>query len=129
MPRLFSEQTGGHTQYTRAVQAWHVLVNAARQRCLLTYAELSVREMRFTEGRGEAGGAAQFLRLIERYCAAEGLPHMTRIVVSQNEEEPTERTPEEVRAEDPARVFNYDWLDVVPPTAQDFEAIEGREGQ
>ena len=125
MPRLFSEQTGGHTLYTRAVQVWHVLVSVARQRRMLTFAELSVTEMGFTPGPGEGGGTAIFLRLIERYCAVEGLPHLTRIVVSQNSGRPSEGTPEEVRAEDPTTVFDYDWLDVIPPTVQDFEEVDG----
>ena len=113
----------GHTQYTRAVQCWQLLVTAARQHRILTYAGLS-REMRMDENALPVIGT-NALNLIGHYCTANGLPQVTRIVVGQNTGLPGPDAPEEVRAEDIWRVFSFDWLDVIPPTAQDFLEASG----
>lgn len=118
---LFSEQ--GHTQHTRAVQVWQVLVAAARQGRILTYSALS-REMGLTESPLPVVGMGA-LPVIGNYCTAKGLPQLTRIVVGQVDGLPSQYAPEEVVAEDLWRVFDYDWLDVIPPTAQDFEGVSG----
>ena len=113
----------GHTQYTRAVQVWQVLVSAARQGRILTYSALS-REMGLTESPLPVVGMGA-LPLIGNYCTANGLPQLTRIVVGVVDGKPSQYAPEEVLAEDLWRVFEYDWLDVIPPSAQDFEAVTG----
>ena len=113
----------GHTQYTRAVQIWQVLVAAARQGRILTYSALS-REMGLTESPLPVVGMGA-LPLIGQYCTANGLPQLTRIVVGQVDGLPSRYAPEEVLAEDLWRVFDYNWLDVIPPTAQDFERVSG----
>ena len=74
---------------------------------------------------GLGGGALALigtnaLNVIGHYCTANGLPQLTRIVVGQNTGLPGQDAPEEVLAEDLWRVFTFDWLDVIPPTAQDF---------
>ena len=115
--KLFSVQ--GNTQYTRAVQCWQLLVAAAWQDRILTYAGLS-REMGMDENALPVIGT-NALNLIGHFCTANGLPQLTRIVVGQNTGLPGPDAPEKVRAENIWRVFTFDWLDVVPPTAQDFE--------
>ena len=113
----------GHTQFTRAVQVWQVLVAAARQGRILTYSALS-REMGLTESPLPVVGMG-VLPLIGNYCTAKGLPQLTRIAVGQVDGLPSQYAPEEVLAEDLWRVFDYDWLDVIPPSAQDFEEVAG----
>ena len=119
---LFSEQ--GHSQYTRAVQCWQSLVTAARQHRILTYAVLS-REMGMDENALPVIGTGALL-VIGNYCTVNGLPQLTRIAVGQNTGLPGPDAPEEVLTEDVWRVFTFDWLDVVPPTAQDFAEASGK---
>ena len=114
--KLFSEQ--GHSQYTRAVQCWQLLVAAARQHRIVTYAGLS-REMGMDENALPVVGT-NALNLIGQFCTDSGLPQLTRIVVGQNTGLPGPNTPEVVRAENIWSVFSFDWLDVIPPTAEDL---------
>ena len=119
--KLFSVQ--GNTQYTRAVQCWQLLVAAARQHRILTYAGLS-REMGMDENALPVVGTGA-LPLIGNYCTANGLPQLTRIAVGQNTGLPGPDAPEEVRAENIWKVFTFDWLDMIPPVAQDFAEASG----
>ena len=118
MARLFSEQ--GHTQHTRAVQVWQVLINAARQRQTLTYRGLS-RSMGFNGPRA----AASFLASVGLYCNVEGLPDLTSIVVNERTGVPNNWRLEAGLAAEHERVFQYNWLDVVPPTTDDFAETMG----
>ena len=120
--RLFSIE--GQSQYTRAVQCWQVLITAARQCRILTYAGLS-REMGMDENALPVVGT-NALNVIGHYCTANGLPQLTRVAVGQNTGLPGQDAPEDVRTEDVWRVFTFDWLDVVPPTAQDFAEASGK---
>ena len=121
--KLFSKE--GQSQYTRAVQCWQVLISAARQHRILTYAVLS-REMGMDENALPVVGT-NALNVIGHYCTAKGLPQLTRIAVGQNTGLPGQKAPEDVRMEDVWSVFIFDWLDVIPPTAQDFAEASGKE--
>ena len=67
------------------------------------------------------------LPVVGNYCTAKDLPQLTRIAVGQNTGLPGQKAPEDVRMEDVWSVFTFNWLDVIPPTAQDFAESSEKE--
>jgi alkylated DNA nucleotide flippase Atl1 len=66
------------TRTERALQVWQVLIGAAHHRQTMTYGQLADRV-----GLAGAGVLAQFLGVVMSYCAANGLPPLTCLVVNQ----------------------------------------------
>ena len=66
------------TRYQRSLQIWTLLVCAARERKSLTYGDVA-RAL----GMKGAGVMSSFLDPIMRYCARNGYPPLTVLVVNQ----------------------------------------------
>ncbi len=96
-----------------AMKAWHILCGIAVQDLCITYRYLGSK---MYEGRLDMGHTvSQQLKLIEAYCDAVDLPRLNLIVM--NESEGAYR-PGNIRD-----VYDVDWLDVVPPTIEELEAL------
>ena len=105
----------------RAQQVWQVLANAAYYRQTLTYGRLAKMI-----GMGP-GTLARPLGHVMKYCAVNGLPPLTTLVVNQETGMPGWGLSTMVRAEDQVRerehVYAHDWLTLLPPSAQAFEDV------
>ena len=108
------------THPARAVQAWQILVGKAMNRQTLTYLLLS----RLMYGKDAQGVLAAILGHIAYYCEDHGLPPLTTIVVGKKRGTPGESIPVDESRLDELResVYDHDWYDVYPPSADDFEA-------
>jgi len=106
-------------QEFRAVQAWQVLVSAAMNRQTLTYEGLS--ELMFR--KKAAGVLDKILGHIAFYCNYYELPPLTSIVVGKGRGTPGSEIPINTTHTDELReeVYQCDWYDIHPPTAQEFK--------
>ena len=97
-------------QPERAMQIWQILIAAAHERRILTYGHIAK-----LLGFGGATVVSQFLGLIMRYCADNGLPPLTVLVVNKETGLPGEglTTLEEIN-KDREAVFNHDWYGMYP---------------
>ena len=102
----------------RAVQAWQILVSAAMHRQTLTYEGLSILMYQ----KKAAGVLDNVLGHVAFYCKANGLPHLTSIVVGKNRGTPGEEIPFDHNTVDAERerVYSMDWYDIYPPTAEEL---------
>lgn len=109
------------TRYQRSLQIWTLLVCAARDRKCFTYGDVA-RVL----GMKGAGVMSSFLDPVMRYCARNGYPPLTVLVVNKTSGLPGEglTTLEETNA-DRERVFRFNWFAVRPPESDDFRAAIG----
>jgi hypothetical protein len=108
------------TQNERAAQLWSILVLAARNQQILSYA--MVEKLTGLDRRG----VGDCLGPVQAYCKRYDLPPLTSIVVKQETGLPgigfTAATTADVLPAQ-GRVFVYDWLSRGAPSAEDFAAI------
>ena len=120
MPEYLSNITNG-----RALKAYFILVSLASGRQTITFSNLG--ELIDVEPHF----VAPFLEKIYRYCVAHDLPDLTTLVVRTESGEPAmgmDRNPPPTQPPSWAEVYlqreeayNYgDWLELVPPTVEDF---------
>jgi len=104
------------TRQQRATQIWALLICAARERKSYTYGDIAN-----ILGYGGAGVLSQTLGLIMTFCANNGLPPLTVLVVNQETGLPGEglTTLEELN-QDRESVFRFDWFSLEPPQNADF---------
>jgi len=110
------------TQSARAQQIYAILCGLAYNRQSITYGGLAE-----VVGFAGAGVFAGMLGEIMHWCAENRLPPLTVLVVNGTTGLPGEglTTPEDVHAER-EMVFNYDWYDLVAPTAAELDAANDR---
>jgi len=109
-----------HRRAARALQIWQILICKASQRQTVTYGELA-RMLGF----GGAGVMGGMLHPLMCYCAENGLPPLTVLVVNQDTGLPGEgltsvRTNLHAECE---RVYQYNWFAIHPPTIEELEQI------
>jgi len=104
----------------RAIQAWLILVSAAKNRQTLTYEGLS--ELMY--GHKAQGVLDKILGHIAFYCQKEHLPLLTSIVVGKKRGAPGEAIPIDLSQIDSERerVYKEDWFNIYPPTAEELSA-------
>lgn len=104
----------------RALQAWIILVGAARNRQTLTYEGLSVLMFQ----RKAAGVLDKILGHIAFYCIEQDLPALTSIVVGKGRGTPGLDIPIDATTMNSSRekVYTYDWYDEYPPTEAELAA-------
>lgn len=102
------------THPERALQAWIILVSAARNRQTLTYEGLSL----LMYGKKAAGVLDKILGHIAYYCTESGLPALASIVVGKHRGTPGHDIPVDLAEIDQLReaVYKYDWFDLHPPS-------------
>ena len=104
----------------RAQQAWQVLTGAARNRQILTYGLLAERLSILPIA------ATGPLHCIMNYCASEGLPPLTVLVVNTETGLPgSGLTTLHDLAKDREAVFRYNWDALLPPSAEGFRGHKG----
>lgn len=105
---------------TRAIQIFNMLVGMAHRRETITYGGLAERL-----GYRGAGVFAQTLGLIMAWCADNGLPPLTALVVGSRRGTPGKGLVTPVNLdEDREEVYGMDWYDIVPPTIEDLQALD-----
>ncbi len=96
----------------RLAATWGILVEAATSRRKLTYGEIARRV------GGIARGVGYMLHPMQRYCAQNGLPPLTSLVVRKSDGRPSTGFD---RGGDPAvhqrSVWEFDWTKVTNPYA------------
>ena len=104
----------------RAVQAWQILVGAAMNRQTLTYKGLA----QLMYQRDAQGVLDKILGHIAFYCIDNDVPPLTSIVVGQGRGTPGEDIPMDLNKRDTERerVYEMDWYDVYPPSAEELHA-------
>ena len=109
--------------YLRAAQIWPLLVRAAGEENTLTYGELADK-MGMKPGAGRVMG--RFLDPIMRYCDYHGLPPLTALVTKKTGGLPSDglttidRSNSRSVGAAQSRVFEYDWMAIPAPQADDF---------
>lgn len=105
----------------RAVQAWQILVSRAMNRQTVTYEGLSLLMYR----KKAQGVLSNILGHIAFYCQDNELPPLTSIVVGKRRGTPEAGIPIDLSNIDTLRedVYNYDWYDIYPPSADELEAV------
>src|SRR5687767_10356040 len=105
----------------RAVQAWQILTGAAINRQTLTYKGLA--NMMYG-GRDAQGVLAPILGHVAFFCKEHNLPPLTALVVGAGRGTPGEGIPAnpDKRDADRERVYETDWYDIYPPTAEELHA-------
>jgi hypothetical protein len=109
------------TNSQRALQIWSVLVLAARNQRVLSYATMEA-----LIGVPQYG-LAPMLGAIEAYCQCKRFPRLTAIVIDESTGLPGEILPGQSGAarlevlRDQSRVFVFDWLKHRPPSEEDFK--------
>jgi hypothetical protein len=106
------------THPERALQAWIILVSAAKNRQTLTYEGLSI----LMYGKKAAGVLDKILGHIAYYCTDNDLPALTSIVVGKNRGTPGQDIPVDRAEIDKLReaVYNCDWFDLHPPSPKNL---------
>ena len=106
------------SQAEQAVRVWEMLVLAARNQQLLSYARVAS----FTGIAKE--GLTDTLELIHSYCRKYNYPLLNCLVVSRATGLPAEDFPEKMdrvaMKVEQAKVFDYDWARREKPDAYDF---------
>lgn len=107
----------------RAVQAWQILIGAAMNRQTTTYKRLA----KTMYGRDAAGVLDEVLGHVAFYCIDHDLPPLTSIVVGTGRGTPGHDIPLDFTKLDKERerVYEYDWYDLYPPTAEELQAAFG----
>ena len=105
----------------RAVQLWSVLALAATNRQVLTYDIVAHLTGVVRPSIGD------FLRPIQQFCTENQLPPLTALVVSEQTGLPGEGFLAAADVpEAQMRVFQYKWLDMISPTAENLAAAYNR---
>jgi hypothetical protein len=106
-----------HANY-QAQQIWLVLISKAYNRQLTTY-----REIATILGFEGAGVLANQLGHIMYYCQQNELPALTVLVVNDKTGQPGEGFESDIDQNAArAKVFNFAWYELVPPTPDEFSA-------
>lgn len=108
----------------RAVQAWQILVGRAMNRQTVTYLGLS----QLMYGKSAPGVLDKILGHIAFFCKEEKLPPLTSVVVNKSIGVPGHAIPVEASKVDELReqVYEFDWHDVYPPSADELKAAYDR---
>ena len=108
------------THPMRALQAWQILIGAAMNRQTLTYLGLS-RKM---YGKDAQGVLDKILGHVAFFCIDNELPALTAVVVGKGRGTPGQDIPADRTKMDEIReaVYDTDWYDVFPPTAESLKA-------
>jgi len=108
------------THPMRALQAWQILISAAKNRQIHSYLSLS----KLMYGKSAAGVLGQVLGHVAFYCKDSRLPPLTVIVVGQKRGTPGALIPVKPEDQDVERekVFKHDWYNVIPPTPGELKA-------
>jgi hypothetical protein len=101
----------------RAQQIWQILISLAHNRELITYKKLA--DLIGFGGGGVLGKGP--LDRIAYYCNQNDLPPLTPLVVNEKTGLPGNGIPVNKPATQREKVFNWDWYEIVPPTADQFE--------
>jgi hypothetical protein len=124
MVRYFSDNA---TRPNRARQAFEILIGCAMRKQLISYGELKGLMYPETEGGG-AQSIAPTIGCILFWCQANNLPLLNTIVINESSPDVWQRglpgsgcgiDPEEVPAMW-ARVFEFDWYSIEPPTEEEL---------
>ena len=106
----------------KAQQVVLLLIGAATQKQLLNYDDVSRRI-----GYKGAGVIGPILDYVHQWCLANNLPPLTTLVVNKATGMPgvgltsvVNNIPKKWQ-----KVWNYNWLDIVPPTANEWAKIYG----
>ena len=106
------------SQAEQAVRVWQMLVLAARNQQLLSYARVASFTGIAQQGLTEA------LELIHTYCRKNNYPLLNCLVVSRETGLPGEEFPEKMdrvaMKVEQAKVFDFDWARREKPEAYDF---------
>jgi len=109
MPKSFQSD---RTPAAAALQAYLILIGRAANHQTIQYGELAERMHH---------GADQFLAgllgRIMRWCAHEGLPSLTSLVIAQ---EPSHDAQSDLSAKRQF-VFDFDWYSIFPPSLDELE--------
>ena len=97
------------TRAEHAAKMWPILTRHAKNRQTLNFGTLYDL---LGKGAPPPHALGSYLELIARYCKANSLPPLERLVISTSTGKVSE-------AED--AVFNYDWESVTPPTAKKLD--------
>jgi len=108
----------------RALQAWLILIGAAKLRQTLTYEGLSLLMYR----KNAAGVLDKVLGHVAFYCKENELPPLTSIVVAKRKGTPGPEIPIDLKDVDSLReqVYQQDWYDVYPPTAEQLATANAK---
>jgi hypothetical protein len=125
MVRYFSSNA---TRQNRARQAYGILVGCAMRKQLISYGELKGLMYPETQGGG-AQSVASAIGCILFWCQANGLPLLNSIVINASSSDVWQRgLPGSGCGVDPgdvpamwARVFDFDWYSIEPPTEEELE--------
>jgi hypothetical protein len=105
-----------------AVQAWQILVSLAHNRQTATYEQMS-QIMEYGTGHN----VKYALDPIFWFCEENELPPLTALVVLKRDGVPgnafVEAYPDFPRVQ--AKVFNYPWYELYPPTAEQYAELIG----
>lgn len=109
------------THPERALQAWTILVSAAKNRQTLTYKGLSI----LMYGKNAAGVLDRILGHIAYFCEfyePRSLPPLTTIVVNETSGTPGSAIPVELDDIEQlkSQVYAFDWYDVFPPSLEEL---------
>ena len=112
-------------KYFRAWEIWPIFVDKASRRETITYGELAES----IGIPGAAHGMGEYLNPIMWYCANQGLPPLTAVVVNQDTGRPGAGLitidPENVD-EVWKSVFGHNWRGVCQPTPEELKREENR---
>jgi len=123
MLERFSEKVdaaqAGEKAALRAVQCWQILTARAHNNSMMSYLDLAKMM-----GYKDARPLTPILHHIMCYCDQSDLPPLTSIVVSKESGVPgegfTSVKPENIDQKR-MQVFQYNWFDIVPPSAEQFK--------
>lgn len=110
------------TDPQRALQFWSVLVFAAKEQNVLSFATLAQMTGMVRQGAGRPLG------YIYHYCKHHKLPLLNTLAISKDTGKPG--APSETDFDlstEKTRVFVFDWLSHGAPSIQDFEAAQAAE--
>ena len=116
MVRRFSDDPSGEA---KSLKLYLILVGHATHRETTTYQEL-----------GQQIGAiplklGYYLDSVAKYCQRQFLPWLTSLVLNKDTGRPGDGYfgPAATLAQDRGAVFNYNWLEIVPPTIKELRAF------
>jgi len=122
MIQYFSEK---NTLENRALQIWQILIGFSYERKITTY-----REIADILGYKGAGTMDRQLGHILHFCAQNKLPPLSVLVVNSETGLPGDGfdTTGDLHKQR-EKVFNFDWFDIIPPTATEFASAWEIAGQ
>lgn len=106
------------SQWSRAVQIWHILISKAHSRQVITYSMIG--DLFGYERHGILG---RHLQNITRFCRHKNFPLLPILVVHTKTGSPGDElilADVDLNAER-ERVFEYKWYEIYPPSEDDFK--------